>query len=503
MRFAAVPLIAALTIAAPAEAAGGLLIRNVRLVSPETGAMTSRAWLRIEDGAVVETGKGRVRARRGERVIDGAGRYLAPGLIDSHVHVWGDAGVREDHLEADPGLLTAFRAQEPKSFLRFGFTTLIDLNKSQASVDRWNALDIAPALFACRGAPFAGGYGMGFEPEETRFDRPYYYYDPEQPDSIPADADPAAHTPEATAAAVAADGEAACIKTYYETGFSGLFDFAVPSVALETRLSDAAEAAGLLHVFHATSLEAWRAGAAAGVDVMAHGLWHWDELAPRGVDALPPEIAALLDAMIANGTAFQLTARILGGEIDQYREEYLDDPRLAEALPPSVLAYFKGPHGTWFRDALERRIAGAPGLLERFLGRAPTGEEAETGKTALARLTLLARYIREKNGLILFGSDTPSSPGPANPPGLNGRLEMDALAAMGFSPPEILKAATFDNARIFGLEGRGCLAVGCRGDALLLRADPLQSVAAYDAIDLVILGGRPLDPAALSARGAP
>ena len=115
----------------------------------------------------------------------------------------------------------------------------------------------------------------------------------------------------------------------------------------------------------------------------------------------------------------------------------------------------------------------------------------------------IERRTQDRMGLILFGSDTPSSPGPTNPPGLNGRLEMEALAAMGFSPAAILKAATTDNARIFGLQGRGCLNAGCRGDALLLSDNPLRSVAAYDAIDLVILGGRPLDPAALSARNAP
>jgi len=109
MRFLAFAV--ALSIAASAEAADDLLIRNVRLVSPETGAVTSRAWLRIADGVVAETGKGRVRPRPSERAIDGAGRYLVPGLIDSHVHVWGDAGVREDRLAADPGLLEAFRAQ--------------------------------------------------------------------------------------------------------------------------------------------------------------------------------------------------------------------------------------------------------------------------------------------------------------------------------------------------------------------------------------------------------
>jgi imidazolonepropionase-like amidohydrolase len=62
----------------------------------------------------------------------------------------------------------------------------------------------------------------------------------------------------------------------------------------------------------------------------------------------------------------------------------------------------------------------------------------------------------------------------------------------------ILRAATLDNAAAFGLsKDFGTIEVGKRADLLLLRANPLQSVAAYDSIDTVILNGIPLPRASL------
>jgi N-acyl-D-aspartate/D-glutamate deacylase len=48
----------------------------------------------------------------------------------------------------------------------------------------------------------------------------------------------------------------------------------------------------------------------------------------------------------------------------------------------------------------------------------------------------------------------------------------------------ILRAATVDNAVAFGLSAdRGTVEVGKRSDLLLLRADPLKTITAYDTID--------------------
>jgi imidazolonepropionase-like amidohydrolase len=61
----------------------------------------------------------------------------------------------------------------------------------------------------------------------------------------------------------------------------------------------------------------------------------------------------------------------------------------------------------------------------------------------------------------------------------------------------ILRAATLDNAIVFGLSDRGTIEVGKRADLLLLRADPLKSIDAYDTIETIFLAGEPLPRASL------
>jgi imidazolonepropionase-like amidohydrolase len=59
--------------------------------------------------------------------------------------------------------------------------------------------------------------------------------------------------------------------------------------------------------------------------------------------------------------------------------------------------------------------------------------------------------------------------------------------------PRILRAATLDNAAAFRLSSElGSIEVGKRADLLLLRANPLTTVTAYDAIETVFLDGEPI-----------
>ena len=46
----------------------------------------------------------------------------------------------------------------------------------------------------------------------------------------------------------------------------------------------------------------------------------------------------------------------------------------------------------------------------------------------------------------------------------------------GLSPQEALHAATSVNARVFGLNDRGLLAVGRKADMILVEGDPLQNI---------------------------
>ena len=119
----------------------------------------------------------------------------------------------------------------------------------------------------------------------------------------------------------------------------------------------------------------------------------------------------------------------------------------------------------------------------------------------IARVTSSLGYLAERDGRLFFGSDTPSDPTFANPPGLNGRREMANWIDSGVSLGQLFRAATIENARLFGLEDEiGTVEVGKKADLLLLRKSPLESLEAYDTIERVILGGRMIPRAELSAR---
>jgi imidazolonepropionase-like amidohydrolase len=100
---------------------------------------------------------------------------------------------------------------------------------------------------------------------------------------------------------------------------------------------------------------------------------------------------------------------------------------------------------------------------------------------------------------MLFGSDTPSAPTYANPPGYNGFLELRELEAAGFSPKEVLASATLENARFFKLAKAGTIEPGKVASVLILQSDPLASTTAFDAIETVIVKGRAIARQTLSA----
>ena len=94
---------------------------------------------------------------------------------------------------------------------------------------------------------------------------------------------------------------------------------------------------------------------------------------------------------------------------------------------------------------------------------------------------------------VVFGSDTPGVDGFGNPPGLNGRLELQNWADAGAPLSLILRAATLNNATALGLSHElGSIEVGKRADLLLLKENPLASVSAYDSIETIFLNGEPI-----------
>ena len=72
-----------------------VLIRGGLLVCDAAAEPRSDAALLVEEGVIVETGDAAVRlAQSDARCLDYPGQVIAPGLIDSHVHLmWSGAGI--------------------------------------------------------------------------------------------------------------------------------------------------------------------------------------------------------------------------------------------------------------------------------------------------------------------------------------------------------------------------------------------------------------------------
>ncbi|HNR90917.1 MAG TPA: CIA30 family protein [Dokdonella sp.] len=99
-----------------AEPSGHFAIRDVRVFDGEQ--MIERASVVVRDGLIAHVGPD-VPIADGIAVVDGRGRTLLPGLIDAHVHAWGEAqrdalrfGVgTEIDMHGDASRLPALKAQ--------------------------------------------------------------------------------------------------------------------------------------------------------------------------------------------------------------------------------------------------------------------------------------------------------------------------------------------------------------------------------------------------------
>jgi imidazolonepropionase-like amidohydrolase len=466
-------------------------IQDVTLISSERAAPLPHAHVVTRGEHIVYVGSNPpARGTSPVSVIDGAGRFLVPGLIDGHVHLAEVPGISPS---AAPALSEAYFQQMPRSYVYFGFTAVVDLNAGDPQIiQRTRKAEIGPAVFDCGGGlAFANGYPMANLPPAVRFEKyPNFLYDPQQAGAIPQKYAPADHTPEAAVQRVIAGG-GICVKSYYEPGFGEQAGkLPVPSVELIKRVRDASHPR-LPLLLHANSLEAHRFAVAVGADAVAHGLWNWGAPVAPGSSGLPDPVRAVLDDEREAGIAYMPTMRVLSGLAGLVDPAFLNDAQLAKVLPADLIAWYRTDDGQWFAKLIGPQMGAAPARNPQLLALL-TGP-----RRALA-------YVAAHGGRILFGTDTPSAPTYANPPGYNGYLEMREMEAAGVSPRQILAAATLENARFFHLDDRyGTIEPGKIASLLLLRDDPLGTTAAYDGIDTVILRGRVLPRSTLAAANPP
>lgn len=462
----------------------GLVIENAQIISPENQTISPDSFIVVSRDSILYVGEEKPYVKGSFLTIDTQGKYIIPGLIDSHVHVTVTDALSDEEEMENPEIVASFREQLPKSYLYFGYTTLIDLGtaKPDRLVD-FQKTEIRPDLYyAGGGAVIGNGYGHSNWEEEV----PNFVYQENEAYPFPDNYIKEYHTPQAVAKRIAESG-AIVLKTYYEPGFDQTQPrFPTPSQALMANLKREAHKNHLILTVHGNSLEAHRFLAEAQVDVVAHGLWNWGNYRFDSTNVVPKEIKDVLDTEIKNKVGYIPTLQVINGLRELTDSSFLNNTELEHVLPKQLLDYYK---------------ANTNKMYANVFGDAPKNIIATNFNRISDQGKLSMKYMNDNDGKLLFGTDTPSSPTYGNPPGYNGYLEMLEMESAGIPLHQILASATIENAKAFKLEKLyGTVEKGKKANLLILNKNPLQDITAYNDISQVIIQGKIMNRNTLSAR---
>jgi imidazolonepropionase-like amidohydrolase len=144
-----------------------LLIRDVTLFDGTGKPAVMNADVLVKDGKVAQVSTERLKAR-GATVVDGTGKFLIPGLMDSHIHLPGGqtgsvvaAGERKMTMDKTTGTRVLH------GYLYSGVTSVYDAGNNTDYIfamrdDERKGKMISPRIFAGGGTvSVPGGYGAG------------------------------------------------------------------------------------------------------------------------------------------------------------------------------------------------------------------------------------------------------------------------------------------------------------------------------------------------------
>jgi len=391
----------------------------------------------------------------GARVVDVTGKWLIPGLIDSHIHFFQSAGLytRPDivdlrHVRPYEEEAAAIQERLPGTFRRWlasGVTAVVDVGGPFFNFDiRREAAKTALAPRVAVAGPLVSTVNR---PQLDIGDPPIIGME----------------TPEAARALVRRQlaRRPDLIKIWFivrpERGLAATIDIVRATI-------DEAHRGGVRVAVHATELETARASVEAGAEILVHSVHD------RVVD--PAFVALLAERKVIYSptlTVMQGYAEVLAGEtkLTDLERRYGD---------PKVVA-------SWGELAAAGTVSGLDKLRAR--------REQWEARDPIMRDNLLTLH---RAGVRVAAGTDAGNIGTLHGPSFHH--ELGQMAAAGMSARDVLLSATSGAARVFAAEPEiGTLEPGKLADLLVLDADPLTSVANLQRIHRVVKGGVVLAPA--------
>jgi len=421
-----------------------LVIKGGSLFDSTSGAMEPAQAIVIVGEKIVAVGTMRhpIELPKDARVVDAAGKFIIPGLIDAHVHLVHRLNFA--HVTGDEIL---------PLFLANGVTTVRDTGDeivAQTLIARFAAAhpNLCPRVFTC---------------------------------SFLIDADPVIHrdiglsvSDPARVSAVVDDMAAWKVTT--------LKVYAGTSRPVGRKVIEDGHRRGLCVTGH---LSAYRAQDAVedGIDCLEHITSVFDF-------AIPPEIARQPNARstldLSNPQATGLIALLA-------KRHVMVDPTLTVFKNMLLLSDLEEVHGHADNAKMPERLRTYWDGYRRGQGLAPGSRDRRTKE--FRKYQELTGLLHSAGVPLLVGTDSPE---PYCPPGYALHQEMELMMESGMKPTAVLQAATIQNARSLK-QGNllGSIAAGKQADLVILAADPTADIRNTRKVVWVIHDGMDYDPVKL------
>lgn len=421
-----------------------LAIENVRIVDVAKGEVANPSTVLVAGGNIVGIGPSDslqipVTARR----IDGEGRYLIPGLVDMHVHLFNNATHRSPNEWTFP------------LFIASGVTSVREMAATPADM---------VTLAGWREAAAKG-------------------------DLI---------APHVLAAGVSVRGDSAADEVR-QARAAGADFIKVFSEIGQTRwraIMNEARTLGIPVCGHVPADVRLLDSAAAGQRSSEHLMQVYEACSSgeRGFLAARAKLSGEELTQLRDAQERDVLESFDQGTCDQAAAALAKTQQLQ--VPTLVLPYFEAHRDLGYRKDPRWRFlrADEQARWERTLSQ-PASDSAPLPTKRWEVSRAIVKALSSAGVRMLAGTDTPM---PLNYPGSSLHTELELLVESGLSPADALRAATLWPAEFCGAERTsGSIAAGKRADLVLLNGDPLADIKNTRQINAVVLAGQFLPRAEL------